>query len=175
MGVSYIYLSNITNCFVLCETTASVDSKLNFHFICLVAALLKYFEVQTCVVSWLLQCVSLINWTLDGVEVVLKVCFQTPFYKLISWTLPVKFVLGGYNRASLMSTLVQVMCVPLANKILPETMLTEVICHMVSLGPHRDDWHFVGLVQDCSNSSALAMEILQSCTKPSISFKCFIC
>ena len=26
-----------------------------------------------------------------------------------------------------------------------------------------------GLVQDCSNSSALAMELLQSCTKPSIS------
>ena len=28
--------------------------------------------------------------------------------------------------------------------------------------------HFDGLVQDCSNSSALAMELLQSCTKPSI-------
>ena len=28
--------------------------------------------------------------------------------------------------------------------------------------------HFHGLVQDCSNSSALAMELLQSCTKPSI-------
>ena len=27
-----------------------------------------------------------------------------------------------------------------------------------------------GLVQDCSNSSALAMEFLQSCSKPSISF-----
>ena len=25
-----------------------------------------------------------------------------------------------------------------------------------------------GLVQDCSNSSALAMELLQSCTEPSI-------
>ena len=25
-----------------------------------------------------------------------------------------------------------------------------------------------GLVQDCSNSSALAMELLQSCTKPTI-------
>ena len=29
--------------------------------------------------------------------------------------------------------------------------------------------HIDGLVQDCSNSSALAMELLQSCTKPSIS------
>ena len=29
-------------------------------------------------------------------------------------------------------------------------------------------YHFHGLVQDCSNSSALAMELLQSCTKPSI-------
>ena len=27
---------------------------------------------------------------------------------------------------------------------------------------------FDGLVQDCSNSSASAMELLQSCTKPSI-------
>ena len=27
-----------------------------------------------------------------------------------------------------------------------------------------------GLVQDCSNSSALAMELLQSCTKPLISY-----
>ena len=31
--------------------------------------------------------------------------------------------------------------------------------------------HIDGLVQDCSNSSALAMELLQSCTKPSISFR----
>ena len=29
-------------------------------------------------------------------------------------------------------------------------------------------WYIYGLVQDCSNSSALAMELLQSCTKPSI-------
>ena len=28
--------------------------------------------------------------------------------------------------------------------------------------------HFDGLVQDCSNSSALAMELLQSCAEPSI-------
>ena len=28
--------------------------------------------------------------------------------------------------------------------------------------------HIDDLVQDCSNSSALAMELLQSCTKPSI-------
>ena len=33
----------------------------------------------------------------------------------------------------------------------------------------RLDIDFIdGLVQDCSNSSALAMELLQSCTKPSI-------
>ena len=29
-------------------------------------------------------------------------------------------------------------------------------------------WHVGGLVQDCSNFSALAMELLQSCAKPSI-------
>ena len=28
-----------------------------------------------------------------------------------------------------------------------------------------DDMHIDGLVQDCSNSSALATELLQSCTK----------
>ena len=28
--------------------------------------------------------------------------------------------------------------------------------------------HIDGLVQDCSNFSALAIELLQSCTKPSI-------
>ena len=28
--------------------------------------------------------------------------------------------------------------------------------------------HIEGLVQDCCNSSVLAMELLQSCTKPSI-------
>ena len=29
-------------------------------------------------------------------------------------------------------------------------------------------YHIDGLAQDCSNSSALAMELLQSCAKPSI-------
>ena len=28
--------------------------------------------------------------------------------------------------------------------------------------------HIDGLVQDCSNSSALAMELMQSCVKPSL-------
>ena len=32
-----------------------------------------------------------------------------------------------------------------------------------------------GLVQDCSNSSALAMELLQSCTKPSMYLFLHIC
>ena len=30
-------------------------------------------------------------------------------------------------------------------------------------------WYFDGLVQDCSNSIANALELLQFCTKPSIS------
>ena len=37
-------------------------------------------------------------------------------------------------------------------------------CHGVIMLCH----HIDGLLQDCSNSSALAMELLQSCTKPSI-------
>ena len=36
----------------------------------------------------------------------------------------------------------------------------------MQLSPERE--YLDGLVQDCSNSSALAMELLQSCTKPSI-------
>ena len=31
-------------------------------------------------------------------------------------------------------------------------------------------WYIDGLLQDCSNSSALAMELLQSCTEPPIKF-----
>ena len=34
--------------------------------------------------------------------------------------------------------------------------------------PEEFNYYIDGLVQDCSISSALAMEILQSCTKPSI-------
>ena len=33
---------------------------------------------------------------------------------------------------------------------------------------HYTSAHFEVLAQDCSNSSALAMELLQSCAKPSI-------
>ena len=33
-------------------------------------------------------------------------------------------------------------------------------------------FHIDGLVQDCSDSSVLAMELLQSCTKPSICNPC---
>ena len=36
----------------------------------------------------------------------------------------------------------------------------------------KTNWHVDGLVQDCSNFSALAMELLQSCTKPSM--YCFL-
>ena len=47
-------------------------------------------------------------------------------------------------------------------------------CHDVMMDPHHSHFpnknphHIDGLVQDCSNSSALAMELLQSCTKLSI-------
>ena len=39
---------------------------------------------------------------------------------------------------------------------------------MMKLFKYQLIGHIDGLVQDCSNSSALAMELLQSCTKPSI-------
>ena len=38
---------------------------------------------------------------------------------------------------------------------------------MTSQG-HKEITYVNGLVQDCSDSSALAMELLQSCTKPLI-------
>ena len=45
----------------------------------------------------------------------------------------------------------------IGDKPLAESMLTRFT-----------DAYIDGLVQDCSNFSALAMELLQSCTKPSI-------
>ena len=51
-------------------------------------------------------------------------------------------------------------------------ILPSISCgYDMPLGNHID-----GLVQDCSNSSALAVELLQFCTKPSIcTFKKVIC
>ena len=47
--------------------------------------------------------------------------------------------------------------------------------HMLgSVGDLRIQRYIDGLVQDCSNSSALAMELLQPCTKPSISSSMYI-
>ena len=39
---------------------------------------------------------------------------------------------------------------------------------MTMLGKCFDNQYFDGLQPDCNNSSALAIELLQSCTKPSI-------
>ena len=43
-----------------------------------------------------------------------------------------------------------------------------IMCEHVCLKCVLVEEHFDSLVQDCSNSSALAMELLQSCNKPSI-------
>ena len=54
-------------------------------------------------------------------------------------------------------------------------------CHDVMMDPHHSHFpnknlhHIDGLVQDCSNSSALAMELLQSCTKLSIYSAMYLC
>ena len=40
---------------------------------------------------------------------------------------------------------------------------SALFCNSLNFHAHVD-----GLVQDCGNSSALAMELLQSCTKPSM-------
>ena len=44
-------------------------------------------------------------------------------------------------------------------------------CYECSRYPMGYFYHVDGLVQDCSNSSALAVELLQSCTKPSMYLK----
>ena len=51
--------------------------------------------------------------------------------------------------------------------VLADRISIAVCCN--TLGDHwGQKAHIHGLVLDCSNSSALAMELLQSCTKPSI-------
>ena len=42
------------------------------------------------------------------------------------------------------------------------------VVNMLHGNEHTHQWYIDGLVQDCGNSSALAMELLQSCIKPSI-------
>ena len=81
------------------------------------------------------------------------------------------------------STFIQVMACRLSStKPLPEPMLTY--CQLNQPEPNLvkfeiktkifhgekriSKYHLNGLDQDCSNSSALAMELLQSCTKQSI-------
>ena len=43
------------------------------------------------------------------------------------------------------------------------------ICHFFILHTTTEESYIVGLEQDCSNSIANALELLQSCTKPSVS------
>ena len=47
--------------------------------------------------------------------------------------------------------------------------VVKLIC-IIAKTFNNADGHFNGLVQDCSNSIANALELLQSCTKPSIWF-----
>ena len=42
----------------------------------------------------------------------------------------------------------------------------------IYFNPSLPRYYIEGLVQDCSHSSALAMELLQSSTKPSINLRC---
>ena len=45
---------------------------------------------------------------------------------------------------------------------------TKIFISLIVRNSSVAKYHFDGLVQDCSNSSALAMELLQSSTKPTI-------
>ena len=70
------------------------------------------------------------------------------------------------------SALVQVMAWRRAgDKPLPEPMLTQFTDAYAAQGRDELTNHYInGFVQDSSNSSALAMELLQSRTEPSIFF-----
>ena len=46
--------------------------------------------------------------------------------------------------------------------------LYEIIDEISQSGVHFIPYHIDGIVQHCSHSSALVMELLQSCTQPSI-------
>ena len=66
-------------------------------------------------------------------------------------------------------------CIMKMESILPGPSWVSSQCFMLTDPMHITNWnkinyHIDGLVQDCSISSAFAMEILQSCTKPSISY-----
>ena len=85
--------------------------------------------------------------------------------KYIIWLMPIALILKCIilclerSPSDSKSTLLQVMawCHQLTSHYLKE-------CSAM----HDLQWHMKGLVQDCSNSIALAMELLQSCAKPSI-------
>ena len=52
---------------------------------------------------------------------------------------------------------------------LGEMVVIEIDAHINQCNKRRSEQvHIEGLAQDCSNSSVLAVELLQSCTKPSI-------
>ena len=54
--------------------------------------------------------------------------------------------------------------------------MEQINCGICEIGLLAKQWHqsyIIGLVQDCSNSIANALELLQSCTKPLID-KCII-
>ena len=48
------------------------------------------------------------------------------------------------------------------------SMLSVLTNHVTNEYVREQDHHNDGLVQDCSNSTANALELLQSCTEPSI-------
>ena len=55
-----------------------------------------------------------------------------------------------------------------------KTNIYCTVCSIACWGWHQRKHHIDGLVQDCNNSIANALELLQSCTKPPISLHdCF--
>ena len=70
-------------------------------------------------------------------------------------------------------------------RVITQIILLHITWSCLNNGPHLSDWihalkndlipnselyigYTDGLVQDCSNSSAIALELLQPCTKPSL-------
>ena len=87
----------------------------------------------------------------NEINLILFISFLQWVFDVISWSSDIRFC-QFHNHPSLSV----VSYISASNSLLHAILSYHVILNID------------GLVQDCSNSSALAMELLQSCTKPSI-------
>ena len=132
------------------------------------------------------------HWGWDKMNTILQTTFSNAFLWLNIIEFSLNFVPKGLNLHKL--SLVHVMAwsltgdKPLPEPVIPQLNNTYMPPSLIELKKRKrpqeiirtmnwvhNSWYvmysvgcnFDGLVQNCSNSSALTMELLQSCTKPS--------